>query len=62
MKKPAYYLNLCAEVDGVEEVIWTGLTGDLARLAVEIAAEATEKGAEVVDAPSDFHGAGLPGA
>ena len=50
MKKPAYYLNLCAEVDGVEEVIWTGLTGDLARLAVEIAAEATEKGVEVVDA------------
>ena len=46
----------------MEEVIWTGLTGDLARLAVEIAAEATEKGAEVVDAPSDFHGAGLPGA
>ena len=50
MKRPAYYLNLCAEVDGVEEVIWTGLTGDLARLAVEIAEDAAEKGVEVVDA------------
>lgn len=50
MKKPAYYLNLCAEIDGVEEVIWTGLTGDLARLAAEIAEDAARKGVEVVDA------------
>ncbi len=38
-----YYLALCASVGDTDEVLWTGLTGDLARLAVEFA-EAEERG------------------
>lgn len=59
MKKPRIYFNLCYSPDGVtEEVLATGLTEDLLRLMVELA----EQTVEVVDATSDFHGAGLPGA
>lgn len=53
MKLPPYYLKLCASPDGVrEEEIWTGLTGDLARLAVQIAEDVEEGRVEVVNEPA----------